>query len=62
MLEKCERCEKALAKYKELIKTADGIFEAADDFKDFVENCKKTCRKRDKKTDNVKEKYKEDAL
>lgn len=45
MSQKCEKCKKALEKYKEIMKNSDSIFDAAGDFQIFIEKCQKKCRK-----------------
>lgn len=45
MSQDCEKCQKAMKKYKEIIKKSDSIFDAASDFQIFVEECQKKCRK-----------------
>lgn len=45
MSQDCEKCQKAMKKYKEIIKKSDSIFDAASDFQVFVEECQKKCRK-----------------
>lgn len=45
MCEKCVKCQKALEKYKEIMKKSDSIFDAASDFQIFIEECQKKCRK-----------------
>ena len=41
----CEKCTKGIEKYKEIMKTSESIFDVANDFFDFLQECQKKCRK-----------------
>ena len=45
MNEECKNCKKAGKKLKEIMKESDSIFDAANDFRDFIEKCSKKCKK-----------------